>query len=669
MIRRLAGLLAALVIALSTVPCPAEASAPLWTVFVYMIGTDLEADSGLATADLEEMQQAVRPDTRLLVMTGGSVKWQEDIPGDACTIWEVTQAGMTPAASVTGRMGDAQTLAAFLRTDRGGAPNTLLILWDHGYGPMEGFGKDDLYLQDRLTLEELASALKEAEPFTAVGFDACLMGGCETAIALAPYASYLLSSQETEPPNGWDYSFLSSLEGDPVEALSGIVTRYAAYYTDLYSRLPDYWQPDTLALIDLAHADELKTAVDALFSGLDGYLDTGFFSDISRLRQRSHGFGLLTTNTFYDLIDLADLAEQCKTILPAESAAVSEALGRCVLACGGSEPDAHGLSVYFPQRAEAENRARWQKPLAAFPWSPFVLRYEAVLDSGAQQAAAASAKPFRFPQLAAAAGRFPWLKSLSNQQAPQPAGTSEPAAGSTAPPTAAPTAAAAPPAASEAPSGAPFAVELTDEQLADFASARYFVMTGTPETGMRLIYAGNDCTLTGHTLTAGYRGQALYLEAAGEKFPLTAFWIQDGGGSSYYKSFAVVLKAAEPLPDQTNIVMRIRRTGDQWRLLSAFRSGSGLSTGRQEIRLNEQDEIWIASGLYMPVFSGSSMLPYPHWTYTGRMEGWMVDFKGVYSLKEEPLAADEPVWLQLAVRDTYNREYAFPLFRVSPSPD
>ena len=40
---------------------------------VYMIGSDLESEDGLASRDLKEMQAALRGDTTLLLMAGGRV--------------------------------------------------------------------------------------------------------------------------------------------------------------------------------------------------------------------------------------------------------------------------------------------------------------------------------------------------------------------------------------------------------------------------------------------------------------------------------------------------------------------------------------------------------------------------------------------------------------------
>ena len=47
-----------------------------WTVCIYMCGTDLETGGSCATADLLEMLAADIPDdVNVLVMTGGTKKW------------------------------------------------------------------------------------------------------------------------------------------------------------------------------------------------------------------------------------------------------------------------------------------------------------------------------------------------------------------------------------------------------------------------------------------------------------------------------------------------------------------------------------------------------------------------------------------------------------------
>ena len=113
-------------------------------------------------------------------------------------------------------MGEANTLTNYLQFcyDNYKTDHYSLVLWNHGGGPLVGYGKDELYEGDTLMLSEIDSALANS-PFTGenkldwVGFDACLMGSIEIAGVMSKYADYMIASQETEPGCGWDYSFLS----------------------------------------------------------------------------------------------------------------------------------------------------------------------------------------------------------------------------------------------------------------------------------------------------------------------------------------------------------------------------------------------------------------------------------------------------------------------------
>ena len=66
--------------------------ADTWTVFVYMCGSDLESENGLAVDDIEEMANAYTGDNvRFVVQTGGSTRWNGyDISADSLQRFEVT---------------------------------------------------------------------------------------------------------------------------------------------------------------------------------------------------------------------------------------------------------------------------------------------------------------------------------------------------------------------------------------------------------------------------------------------------------------------------------------------------------------------------------------------------------------------------------------------------
>ena len=52
----------------------------VWTVFVYLCGTDLESDGGMGTDDLNEMLDCGAGDNvRFVVQTGGTRTWNNDL--------------------------------------------------------------------------------------------------------------------------------------------------------------------------------------------------------------------------------------------------------------------------------------------------------------------------------------------------------------------------------------------------------------------------------------------------------------------------------------------------------------------------------------------------------------------------------------------------------------
>ncbi|MEI6102293.1 MAG: clostripain-related cysteine peptidase, partial [Eubacteriales bacterium] len=187
-----------------------------YTLMVYMCGSDLESENGLASADIAEMAQSgYDPNNMNIVLfTGGSTKWQtEGIPADTDSIWQLTADGLTSledAGKIS--MGDPATLTSFINYayEKFPAQQYGLILWDHGAGSVQGYGSDDLFEGDSLTLDELGQSLAASkaatEKFSFIGFDACLMATIETAWTLDKYADYLVASEELEPGSGWDYT-------------------------------------------------------------------------------------------------------------------------------------------------------------------------------------------------------------------------------------------------------------------------------------------------------------------------------------------------------------------------------------------------------------------------------------------------------------------------------
>ena len=185
------------------------------TVMVYLCGSNLESRYGSATEDILEMIDASPADFRevsVLVMTGGSAIRGEDRffqAGNTC-IYEIGNGRIRRMwqAETEMNMGEAGTLRRLLEYGQETRPaeNYALILWDHGGGPLEGVCRDENYGMDALSLGEIAEALEgwTEKKLSWIGFDACLMGSLEVAGQMAPYAEYMIASQETEPAWGWN---------------------------------------------------------------------------------------------------------------------------------------------------------------------------------------------------------------------------------------------------------------------------------------------------------------------------------------------------------------------------------------------------------------------------------------------------------------------------------
>lgn len=117
--------------------------ADTWTVFVYMCGSDLESENGLAVDDIEEMANAYTGDNvRFVVQTGGSTQWNGyDISADSLQRFEVTGGGVYLVDEVSDAdMGQEQTLENFLRWGVQNYPADKMgvVFWNHGGGSITG---------------------------------------------------------------------------------------------------------------------------------------------------------------------------------------------------------------------------------------------------------------------------------------------------------------------------------------------------------------------------------------------------------------------------------------------------------------------------------------------------------------------------------------------------
>lgn len=322
------------------------------TVMVYMCGTDLESRSGMATSDINEMLYADISDrVNIILETGGTSKWQNSvISSNSNQRFLVTPEGLEPLEKNIGKksMVKPGTLTDFIRycKDEYPADRYILILWDHGGGSLSGFGYDQHYENDSMTLDEIGTALKNAGcDFDFIGFDACLMATLETAMVLEPYADYMIASEETEPGIGWYYTgWISELSKNTSIPTVDLGKKLIDDYINKV-RTETPRSQGTLSLIDLA---ELKGTVPSEFKSFakstGKLLDGEQYQVVSDARYTAKEF---SKSSQINQIDLIDFARKLGT---KEAISFSKALQGCIKynRTTANINNANGVSIYFP---------------------------------------------------------------------------------------------------------------------------------------------------------------------------------------------------------------------------------------------------------------------------------------------------------------------------------
>ena len=332
------------------------------TIMVYMIGSDLESQHASASLDITEMKESYyNPEhTKILIYTGGATSWTlDDISADENAIFELSNGQLNKVMTYDqGLMTDYRNLETFINYAYDNYPANMydLVLWDHGGGPIFGYGLDE-YADgdDSMDIPSLTKALSQSKlvhdgkKFDLIGFDACLMGSAEVARMLAPYSNYMLASEEMEPGDGWDYHFLNDFGEEKITSTEDMGRSIIDHYTDYYNDYSYGYEVNTsLSLINLRNIGELVDAFSALFTNVKEEINPQTFSQYSRLMTRERVYGYTGRDSqSYDLVDLMDLCGSLRAAHGSGVDGVEKALADVVIYNRSNMDDTNGLSVYF----------------------------------------------------------------------------------------------------------------------------------------------------------------------------------------------------------------------------------------------------------------------------------------------------------------------------------
>lgn len=343
-----------------------------FVLLIYMNGSDLESKHQLASEDINEITHSyknVDDHFATVILHGGTKKWHLSTPisSDSLTYSKVTKDGFEKVKVTANKsIGNPSTLIDFIAYSKKNFPAERygLIFWNHGRGSVHGFGYDELFPDDiSLSLREMGEAfadLKHSQNdlnLDFIGFDACLMATIETATVLAPYAEYMVASQELEPGNGWNYQYIiNSLSTNPNLKTAQLLEGIAKSYIDTYSSQP-YLQA-TLSVIALNKVDALNISVGKLISNISANLNSTYpakeaFKQKSNYRARSKSFGLPSFSfAAEDMIDIFSFfkiaAKSTDTLFSDFEKKMRDAVLFNVYSKNLDKDAISGLSVYFP---------------------------------------------------------------------------------------------------------------------------------------------------------------------------------------------------------------------------------------------------------------------------------------------------------------------------------
>lgn len=490
-----------------TVQQSAQAEDGKVVVMVYMVGSNLESEAGLASTDIVEMIESGfdTENMDVVVCAGGASNWWIDgMSEDNCEVYQLSEEGLERVYRLKNKnMGDEDTLKEFINYAYANHSGEYydLIMWNHGGGAVLGFGADENYAYDCLSMPEIKNALDktqfigEGNKFEFIGFDACLMGMIEVASVLSDYANYLIASEEVEAGTGWNYDCLKVMsDGQHFDGASAGKEIIDAFRESSEAQ-PGYQYDYTLSCMDLSKVDAAVESLEALIVEAQDEIKRGGYSKIARQRDETKTFGKVSSMSFYDTVDLYDLAAGMMNLYPQEARALLGDLEELVVYECSNVNGAHGVSVYFPY----ENKDYVESWMKEYKNLDFSSEYVAFLED--------------FTATLSGEQLAEWnIMEIVPKESEEIAGE--------------------------------YYVQLTEEQVANYARAKFSVWERDSEEAYICWLLSSDVALSDDgVLSSPFKGERFYLtDDSGRMVPCTAIEIERNEDYSMYSLSIMVAR-------------------------------------------------------------------------------------------------------------------------------
>ncbi len=264
-------------------------------------------------------------------------------------------------------MGEKATLSSFIDYSMENFPaqKYALVFFGHGHGALKGFGYDENFNLDTLTILEMKQAFEDSkvkqQKLDFILFDTCYMANLDVAYTLKDYAHYLVASQDTLSFGTAYYKWLAELSQNPNMPTEKIAQSICDSYYELRKTYND-WEisngndylnelPSTFSAIKLEGIDEIIDNIERLFSTRAG-MDQRAFEELVKEAVQKTSF---VKDKKINLMDVKDFCNQLEkqsnkasTYIEALKASLDKAVVYNVKQDNVTLGRANGLSIYMP---------------------------------------------------------------------------------------------------------------------------------------------------------------------------------------------------------------------------------------------------------------------------------------------------------------------------------
>ena len=359
-----------------------ESEGRTWSVLVFDVGLDADGGKSDYAMFKDVSSRVTSTRVRFLVQTrnakGNVVRYRLN-RGAATAIFERSSLG-----------GIQESLSSFVQWAKKsyGSDRMLLVI----RGACASVAKAvcyDGFSGEALTVSGLRKVLSDSGiDFDMVIFDTGLSSNLETGYAIAPYARYMLGSQDILPPDAIDYGsmaeFLSSNSSASAMDLGmSMVDRYVENLSG-----GEELSRHSMALVDLAKVGEVFSSFTRAADGMDlAATSIEAFSAMSRAFSRAWEFGRHSDSAHTNMIDLADFSILASDYIGDSSTSLLDAVYDSIVyeSHGDELPGASGLSFWYPKPVIKNPKSVVKEELDSyseiFGCGPYLAYLDAALDS------------------------------------------------------------------------------------------------------------------------------------------------------------------------------------------------------------------------------------------------------------------------------------------------